>query len=52
MGTVSTLPFQLEDPSILHEDSYVRAEWVEVRSGERFPVLDPGTREAWGILPG
>ena len=51
MGSVSTLPFQLEDPSILHEDSYVHGEWVEARSGERFSVLDPGTGEAWASCP-
>ncbi len=51
MGSVSMLPFQLDDPCILHEDSFVHGEWVEARSGERFPVLDPGTGGIWASCP-
>ncbi|PYH42859.1 NAD-dependent succinate-semialdehyde dehydrogenase [Aspergillus saccharolyticus JOP 1030-1] len=41
------LPFKLDDPSILHFDSFVNNEWVTAKSGERFEVIDPATTKPW-----
>jgi hypothetical protein len=30
---------QLEDPSLLHFDSFVGDKWVEAKSGKRFEVV-------------
>ena len=51
MGSISALPFKLADPSIFQQDSYVHGNWVTAGSGERFPVLDPGTGEVWATCP-
>ncbi|RAL14105.1 NAD-dependent succinate-semialdehyde dehydrogenase [Aspergillus homomorphus CBS 101889] len=45
------LPFKLDDPSILHFDSFVNNEWVPASSGARFEVLDPATTKPWTSIP-
>ncbi|KAL1959660.1 hypothetical protein VTO42DRAFT_1695 [Malbranchea cinnamomea] len=45
------LPFQLDDPSLLHFDSFVNNEWVTASDGARFEVSDPGTTIPWASCP-
>ncbi|EEH18317.2 hypothetical protein PABG_00880 [Paracoccidioides brasiliensis Pb03] len=45
------LPFQLDDPSLLHFDSFVNNEWVTADDGSRFEVIDPGTAIPWASCP-
>ncbi|GLI75593.1 hypothetical protein PoHVEF18_003850 [Penicillium ochrochloron] len=45
------LPFKLNDPTLLHFDSFVGNNWVTAKSGKRFEVLDPGTDQAWASCP-
>ncbi|PYI28496.1 succinate-semialdehyde dehydrogenase [Aspergillus indologenus CBS 114.80] len=45
------LPFKLDDPSILHFDSFVNNEWKPASSGERFEVKDPATTTPWTSIP-
>ncbi|EEP75571.1 NAD-dependent aldehyde dehydrogenase [Uncinocarpus reesii 1704] len=45
------LPFQLDDPSLLHFDSFVNNEWVTASDGSRFEVVDPGTARPWASCP-
>lgn len=35
----SKLTFQLDDPSLLHFDSFVGNTWVQAKHGERFDVI-------------
>ncbi|KAL2205611.1 aldehyde dehydrogenase [Sarocladium strictum] len=46
-----TLPFQLNDPSLLHEASLLNGEWLQSQSGKLFPVEDPGTGQQWASSP-
>ncbi|KAF4965110.1 hypothetical protein FSARC_7049 [Fusarium sarcochroum] len=46
-----TLPFQLDDPSILHESSLLNGEWVSSRSRDTFDVEDPGSRTVFATCP-
>ncbi|BCR91520.1 NAD-dependent succinate-semialdehyde dehydrogenase [Aspergillus chevalieri] len=48
---MAQLPFQLDDPSLLHFDSFVGNEWVQSKHGERFEVVDPGTNIPWASCP-
>ncbi|UPK97284.1 hypothetical protein LCI18_008219 [Fusarium solani-melongenae] len=43
MSTVNgdSLPFQLADPTLFHQESYVHGQWVSAASSKRFDVLDP-----------
>ncbi|KAL2219225.1 putative succinate-semialdehyde dehydrogenase [Thermoascus aurantiacus ATCC 26904] len=45
------LPFELDDPDLLHFDSFVNNEWVQASKGGRFEVVDPGTNIAWASCP-
>ncbi|EFR02478.1 succinate-semialdehyde dehydrogenase [Nannizzia gypsea CBS 118893] len=45
------LPFTLDDPSLLHFDSFVNNEWVTASDGGRFEVIDPGTGKPWASCP-
>ncbi|KAI2786474.1 putative succinate-semialdehyde dehydrogenase [Penicillium oxalicum] len=45
------LPFKLQDPSLLHFDSFVGNAWVTAKSGKRFEVVDPGTDTTWASCP-
>jgi len=49
--TKYALPFQLKDPDLLHQDSYVDGKWVRAKSGKRFEVIDPGSDKAWASCP-
>ncbi|OGM47755.1 succinate-semialdehyde dehydrogenase [Aspergillus bombycis] len=51
MATQYKLPFELNDPSLLHFDSFVGNSWVQSKSGKRFEVIDPGTDLAWASCP-
>ncbi|OJJ44222.1 hypothetical protein ASPZODRAFT_153712 [Penicilliopsis zonata CBS 506.65] len=46
-----TLPFKLDDPSLLHFDSFVDDQWVTAKNGQRFEVVDPGTDTPWASCP-
>ncbi|KIW83760.1 hypothetical protein Z517_03006 [Fonsecaea pedrosoi CBS 271.37] len=50
-NTKYNLPFQLQDPDLFHEDSYVDGKWVQAKSGNRFAVIDPGTDRPWASCP-
>jgi succinate-semialdehyde dehydrogenase / glutarate-semialdehyde dehydrogenase len=45
------LPFKLNDPDLLHQDSYVDGKWVQAKSGKRFDVIDPGSDKTWATCP-
>lgn len=45
------LPFQLADPTLFHQDSYVHGQWVSAASLKRFDVLDPGSGKVWATCP-
>ncbi|RMZ74849.1 hypothetical protein DV737_g5666, partial [Chaetothyriales sp. CBS 132003] len=49
-GTQS-LPFKLNDPDLLHQDSYIHGQWVQAKSGRRFDVIDPGSDKVWASCP-
>ncbi|KAF4469614.1 Succinate-semialdehyde dehydrogenase [Fusarium albosuccineum] len=51
MSQVKTL-FQLADPSLFHQDSYVNGKWIPAASGKQFEVLDPGSGDVWATCPG
>ncbi|KAK2751405.1 hypothetical protein FQN55_000678 [Onygenales sp. PD_40] len=51
MATQYQLPFQLDDPTLLHFDSFVNNEWVPAQDGKRFEVLDPGSGLPWASCP-
>ncbi|KAK2805612.1 hypothetical protein FQN50_006127 [Emmonsiellopsis sp. PD_5] len=51
MATQYQLPFQLDDPTLLHFDSFVNNEWVPAQDGKRFEVIDPGTGQPWASCP-
>ncbi|CAG9998634.1 unnamed protein product [Clonostachys byssicola] len=44
---MASLPFTLNNPSLLHEASLLNGIWVQSKSGKKFDVEDPGTREVW-----
>ncbi|KAM0716241.1 hypothetical protein Q7P37_007686 [Cladosporium fusiforme] len=45
------LPFTLDDPSLLHEASYLGGEWVQSNSKQTFDVEDPGTLHVFAQCP-
>jgi len=45
------LPFELKDPDLFHQDSYVNGEWVQAKSGKRFDIIDPGSDKTWASSP-
>ncbi|KAF9889852.1 hypothetical protein FE257_006942 [Aspergillus nanangensis] len=51
MATQYQLPFTLDDPSILHFDSFVGNKWIQSQSGQRFEVVDPGTDLPFASCP-
>ncbi|KAF2759511.1 aldehyde dehydrogenase [Pseudovirgaria hyperparasitica] len=48
---MSSLPFQLKNPDLLHNLSYVNGEWVKSQSGKTFEVIDPGNGKPWISCP-
>ncbi|KAM3515882.1 hypothetical protein MY11210_000422 [Beauveria gryllotalpidicola] len=51
MSPATELPFALKDASLLKDQSYVNAKWVEAKSGKRFNVIDPGSDKTWASCP-
>lgn len=47
----SELPFKLNDPSLLHQQSFVHGKWVDAKSGKRFNIIDPGSDKTWASCP-
>ncbi|RMD44835.1 hypothetical protein DV735_g429, partial [Chaetothyriales sp. CBS 134920] len=45
------LPFKLNDPDLLKQESYVHGQWVQAKSGKRFDVIDPGNDTVWASCP-
>ncbi|RDL41790.1 Succinate-semialdehyde dehydrogenase [Venustampulla echinocandica] len=45
------LPFELKNPSLFKDQSYVDGKWVEAKSGKRFDVVDPGSGNVWASAP-
>ncbi|KAJ4315186.1 hypothetical protein N0V94_006065 [Neodidymelliopsis sp. IMI 364377] len=45
------LPFKLNNPDLLHNQSHIGGEWVNAKSGKTFEVVDPGTGKAWIECP-
>lgn len=45
------LPFKLNNPELLHSDSFVDGQWVKSKSGKTFEVVDPGTGKPWIECP-
>ncbi|KAJ9658787.1 hypothetical protein H2201_007645 [Coniosporium apollinis] len=50
-GSKYELPFKLNDPDLLHQQSYVNGEWVDSKSGARFDIIDPGTGTPFATCP-
>ncbi|KPM36032.1 Succinate-semialdehyde dehydrogenase [NADP(+)] [Neonectria ditissima] len=46
-----SIPFMLSDSSLLHQQSYVDAQWVKAKSGDEFDIVDPGTGQPWASCP-
>ncbi|KAJ4203214.1 hypothetical protein NW767_005326 [Fusarium falciforme] len=46
-----SLPFILNDPSLLHEASLLNGKWVQAQAGKRFDVEDPGSGKIWATSP-
>merc|ERR1711939_983768 len=46
-----SLPFELNDPDLLHQESYVDGKWVGAKSGKRFDIVDPGSDKTWASCP-
>lgn len=46
-----SLPFELNDPDLLHQESYVDGKWVGAKSGKRFDIIDPGSDKTWASCP-
>jgi succinate-semialdehyde dehydrogenase/glutarate-semialdehyde dehydrogenase len=53
MGSASKyeLPFKLNNPDLLHNQSFIGGEWKGSKSGNEFEVIDPGTGKAWISCP-
>jgi len=55
MGSISAskyeLPFKLNNPDLLHNQSFVHGKWVKSKSGKTFEVADPGTGNSWIECP-
>lgn len=45
------LPFEIKNPSLFKDKSYVNGNWVEAKSGKRFDVVDPGSGKVWASAP-
>ncbi|KAJ6181362.1 hypothetical protein N7485_000004 [Penicillium canescens] len=50
-GATHQSPFQLKDPSLLKQHSFVDGNWVEAVSGKRFEIIDPGLGTAFASCP-
>jgi succinate-semialdehyde dehydrogenase len=46
-----SLPFELKDPDLFRQDSYVDGQWVGAKSGHKFDVVDPGSDKAFASCP-
>ncbi|KAJ5287585.1 hypothetical protein N7478_003271 [Penicillium angulare] len=51
MSSADEVPFQLEDPTLLKQQSFVNGQWFEAASGARFDVIDPGTGSPFASCP-
>jgi len=53
MGSASKyeLPFKLNNPNLLHNQSFIGGEWKGSKSGNEFDVVDPGTGKPWISCP-
>ncbi|KUJ20451.1 aldehyde dehydrogenase [Mollisia scopiformis] len=47
----SKLPFEIKNPDLFKDKSYVNGEWVEAKSGKRFDIVDPGNGKVWATAP-
>ncbi|CAH0052219.1 unnamed protein product [Clonostachys solani] len=47
----SLLPFQLNDPTLFHQQSLIHGHWTTAATGQSFDVVDPGTGEVWAQCP-
>ncbi|KAH8690529.1 putative succinate-semialdehyde dehydrogenase [Talaromyces proteolyticus] len=45
------VPFELNNPELLHYESFVDNKWISSKKGGRFEVVDPGTDIAWASCP-
>jgi succinate-semialdehyde dehydrogenase len=45
------LPFEVKNPDLFKDKSYVDGEWVEAKSGKRFEIVDPGSGKVWATAP-
>lgn len=45
------LPFQLNDPTLLHRHSLFHGQWTTAATGQTFDVVDPGAGEVWALCP-
>ncbi|KAH8820150.1 putative succinate semialdehyde dehydrogenase [Xylogone sp. PMI_703] len=50
-GSSTQLPFQLSDPTLLHNHYYVNGNWRASLSNKWFPVEDPGSGAQWISCP-
>ncbi|KAF5617068.1 succinate-semialdehyde dehydrogenase [Fusarium sp. NRRL 25303] len=46
-----SLPFALNDSSLLHEASLLNGQWVQAQEAKRFDVEDPGSGKIWASCP-
>ncbi|KAL6884447.1 Aldehyde/histidinol dehydrogenase [Trichoderma evansii] len=44
-------PFELADPGLFRQESYVHGKWVTSVSGKIFIVIDPGSEMKWASCP-
>ncbi|KAI9693569.1 MAG: Succinate-semialdehyde dehydrogenase, mitochondrial [Bogoriella megaspora] len=50
-GSTDSVPFKLNDPSLLHQQCLIGGEWVEAKAGRRFDIIDPGTGDPFASAP-
>lgn len=43
-----SLPFKLNDSSLLHFECLIDGKWTAAKSGQRFTLVDPGSGSSWG----
>ncbi|KAB8226524.1 aldehyde dehydrogenase [Aspergillus novoparasiticus] len=47
----NTLPFTLDDPSLLHEASLLDGKWVQAQQRQTFAIEDPGSGQVFAHCP-
>ncbi|RDA93931.1 hypothetical protein CP533_5019 [Ophiocordyceps camponoti-saundersi (nom. inval.)] len=45
---ITGVNLELNDASLLRFDCHVNGDWKAAQSGERFPLIDPGSGSTWG----